>query len=133
MNLNVTFIDSEFTAPLLDNQKFSLPGTSEEIYNASVFYERYGLSARINYQYRDDWLSTTENDSLTEFWAETERVDASIRYSIPQKVLGTKVTLALDGNNLTDERDIRFVNSINTPNQVEGFGRRYTFSVRVDY
>ncbi|MEL7540704.1 MAG: TonB-dependent receptor, partial [Pseudomonadota bacterium] len=127
------FVDSEFTAPTLGNQTFSLPGTSETIYNASIFYEKFGISARINYQYRDDWLSTTENDSLTEFWAETERVDASLRYSLPNPVYGTNVTFALNGNNLTDEKDVRFINTRATPNQVEGFGRRWVASIRVDF
>ena len=130
---NLTFVDSEFTAPFLNNQTFSLPGTSETIYNASLFYEKFGVSARINYQYRDDWLSTTENDSLTEFWAETERVDASLRYTLPMDFGGANVTFALNGNNLTDERDVRFINSRATPNQVEGFGRRWVASVRIDY
>ena len=130
---NLTLVDSEFTAPTLNNQTFSLPGTSETIYNASVFFEKFGISARVNYQYRDDWLSTTENDSLTEFWAETERVDASLRYTLPSTVYGTNVTLALNGNNLTDARDVRYINSRATPNQVEGFGRRWVASVRVDF
>ncbi|MEL7033758.1 MAG: TonB-dependent receptor [Pseudomonadota bacterium] len=130
---NLTFVDSEFTAPTLGNQTFSLPGTSETIYNASIFYEKFGVSARLNYQYRDDWLSTTENDSLTEFWAETERVDASLRYALPNPVYGTNVTLALNGNNLTDETDVRFINTRATPNQVEGFGRRWVASIRVDF
>jgi len=130
---NLTLVDSEFTAPTLNNQTFSLPGTSETIYNASIFYEKFGVSARLNYQYRDDWLSTTENDSLTEFWAETERLDASIRYTLPQEVYGANVTFALNGNNLSDERDVRFINTRATPNQVEGFGRRWVASVRIDY
>ncbi len=130
---NVTLIDSSFTAPTLGNQTFSLPGTSDLVYNASVYYEKFGISARLNYQYRDAWLSTTENDSLTEFWDETERLDASLRYTLPNEINGTSVTLALNGNNLTDERDVRFINTSATPNQVEGFGRRWVFSVRLDY
>lgn len=130
---NVTLLDSSFDAPTRPDGSFSLPGTSNLVYNASVFFEKYGISARVNYQYRDEWLSTTENDSLTEFWGETERVDASIRYQVPSKFLGTTVTLFADGNNLTDERDLRFINSPSTPNQYEGFGRRYTAGIRVDY
>lgn len=130
---NLTLVDSSFTAPTLGSRSFDLPGTSDTVYNASVFYEKFGVSARLNYQYRDAWLSTTENDSLSEFWDETERLDASIRYTIPRQVYGTNVTLALNGNNLTDERDVRFINTPATPNQVEGFGRRWVFSVRVDY
>ncbi len=130
---NVTFLDSSFDAPTRPDGTFDLPGTSDLVYNASVFFEKFGLSARVNYQYRDAWLSTTENDSLTEFWGETERVDASIRYEIPSKVLGSTVTLFADGNNLTDEQDLRYVNSPATPNQYEGFGRRYTAGLRIDY
>ncbi|MEN7343189.1 MAG: TonB-dependent receptor [Pseudomonadota bacterium] len=130
---NVTFVDSSFRAPTLDNRTFDLPGTSDLIYNASVFYEKFGLSVRVNYQYRDAWLSTTENDSLTEFWDETRRLDASLRYNWPQEIAGGNLTLALNGNNLSDERDVRFINSTATPNQIEGFGRRWVFSVRFDY
>ena len=130
---NLTLVDSSFVAPTLDDQKFSLPGTSDTVYNASVFYEKFGVSARVNYQYRDAWLSTTENDSLTEFWDETERVDASLRYTLPEAFYGANITFALNGNNLTDETDIRYINTPATPNQVEGFGRRWVFSVRADF
>jgi TonB-dependent receptor len=129
---NLTFVDSSFYAPDL-GASYSLPGTSDTVYNASVFYEKFGLSARINYQYRDAWLSTTENDSLSEYWGETERVDASIRYTIPQQFYGSDVTFALNGNNLTDEKDLRYVNTAATPNQYEGFGRRWVASVRLDF
>ena len=130
---NVTLLDSEFTAPTQGGATFSLPGTSDVVFNASVYYEKFGLSARVNYQYRDDWLSTTENDGLNEFWAETERVDASIRYTVPSQVLGSTITLFADGNNLTNETDLRYENTPATPNQYEGFGRRFVVGARIDY
>jgi len=130
---NVTFLDSEFSAPTQAGRKYSLPGTSDLIYNASIYYENYGLSARLNYMYRDDWLSTTENDSLTEYWAEEERMDLSVRYSFPQSFNGLNVTLFANANNLTDAVDVRYANSAATPNQVERFGRRYLLGIRVDY
>lgn len=129
---NFTLTDSSFYAPNLAN-KYSLPGTSDTVYNASVFYEKFGVSARLNYQFRSAWLSTTENDSLSEYWGDTERVDASLRYTLPNPVMGTNVTFALNGNNLTDEKDTRYINSPATPNQYEGFGRRWVASVRIDY
>jgi len=130
---NLTLLDSEFTAPTQNNATFSLPGTSDTIFNASVFYEKFGFSLRVNYQYRDDWLSTTENDGLNEFWGATERVDASLRYTIPTDILGTAVTIFANANNLTDERDLRFENTRATPNQYEGFGRRFLVGIRIDY
>ncbi len=130
---NLTLLGSEFTAPSLGNRQFDLPGTSDTVFNASIFYEKFGISARVNYQYRSDWLSTTENEDLNEFWGATERVDASIRYSVPEFANGLAVTLFADANNITDERDLRFINSRATPNQFEGFGARYMFGIRVDY
>ena len=131
---NLTLLGSEFTAPSLGGQQFDLPGTSDTVFNASIFYEKFGISARLNYQYRSDWLSTTENESLNEFWDATTRVDASVRYTFPEGSLGPiGVTLFADANNITDERDLRYINSEATPNQFEGFGARYMFGIRVDY
>lgn len=130
---NITFLDSQFTAPTRGGAKFNLPGTSDVIFNASLFYEKYGFSARVNYQYRDDWLSTTENNDLNEFWAATKRLDASLRYTVQQPIMGATLTVFVDANNLTDERDVRYVNTIATPNQVEGFGRRFVAGIRIDY
>lgn len=130
---NVTLLDSEFKAPTKGGAAFRLPGASDVVFNASIYYEQFGLSARVNYQYRDDWLSTTENDSLTEYWGETKRLDATLRYLVPVQPGGVKLTLFADGNNLTDERDLRYINSQATPNQYEGFGRRFVFGARVDY
>ena len=130
---NLTLLDSEFAAPTRPQGKFDLPGTSDVIYNASLYYENFGLSVRLNYQYRDDWLSTTENDSLSEFWAEEERLDLSIRYALPLDVEGVAFTLFANANNLTDAKDLRYVNSERTPNQYEGFGERYLVGLRIDY
>ncbi|MEM5518033.1 TonB-dependent receptor [Henriciella sp. AS95] len=128
---NLTLLDSEFETN--SGNTFSLPGTSDTVFNASVFYEKFGLSARVNYQYRDAWLSTTENDSLGEYWDEQSRVDASIRYNLPVEFSNARFTLFANGNNLTDETDVRYIATPATPNQVEGYGRRWLFGIRVDY
>lgn len=131
VSANVTLLDSEFKTN--EGTKFSLPGTSDTIYNASVYYEKFGLSARLNYQYRDDWLSTTENDSMAEFWAAEKRVDVSVRYELPYEFGGVSTTLFFNGNNLTDETDVRYVGTEATPNQVEGYGSYYLFGIHFDY
>jgi TonB-dependent receptor len=125
---NVTFLDSEFTA--LDGRRLQLPGTSDLIYNIGVFYELFGLSARIDYQYRDEWVSPIE--SPDEVWGEQERLDLSLIYTLPFDVLGASASLYLNANNLSDENDVRFAPN-GTINQSESFGWRYLFGVRVDY
>lgn len=133
ISANLTLLESGFDAPSLNNQRFDLPGTSDTIFNVSVFYEKFGFSLRGNYTYRSPWLSTTENEALNEFWNTTERVDLSFRYQFPTFNNGITLGLFADANNITDVRDLRFTNTIATPNQFEGFGARYMFGIRVDY
>ena len=114
----------------LDGRTLGLPGTSDLIYNASVFYEMAGLSLRLNYQYRDEWISPIEDPS--EIWGEMERVDATILYDLPFDIGGAVVSLYGNANNLTDETDVRFAGN-GTINQSESFGRHYAVGVRVNY
>ena len=129
---NVTLIDSEFTAPFL-NATSKLPGTSDYILNGSVFWEDFGVSLRLNYMYRDDWLSLTESDALNEFWGEQERVDFSARYVLPLDQFDGAVTVFFNANNLTDYREVRYTDTQATPNQYEGYGERWLLGIRVDY
>ncbi|MCK7596240.1 TonB-dependent receptor [Microbulbifer sp. CAU 1566] len=131
VSANLTLLDSEFET--LDGTRHSLPGTSENIFNASVFYEMEGFSVRLNHQYRDDWLSTTENVGMNDYWAEQKRVDLSVSYDLPMDVFGAGVTLYANANNLTDEQDVRYTGDESNPNQVESYGRRYLAGFRMNF
>ncbi|QKX17275.1 TonB-dependent receptor [Microbulbifer sp. YPW1] len=131
ISANLTLLDSEFET--LDGRRHSLPGTSETIVNASVFYEMEGISVRLNHQFRDDWLSTTENVGMNDYWAAQKRVDLAISYDLPTPVFGADVTVYANANNLTDEQDVRYTGDERTPNQVESYGRRYLAGFRVNF
>lgn len=125
---NATFVDSEFTT--LNGETLDLPGTSDLIYNASVFYEDYGLSARLNYQYRDEWISPIEDPS--EYWGEQNRLDFNLQYQLPFDLPVDSATVYFNANNLTDETDLRYAGN-NTVNQAESYGRRYLAGVRFSF
>ncbi|WP_105103104.1 TonB-dependent receptor [Microbulbifer pacificus] len=131
ISANLTLLDSEFET--VNRERHSLPGTSDTILNASVFYEMEGFSIRLNHQFRDDWLSTTENVGMTDYWAEQKRVDLSVSYDLPMNVFGADITLYANANNLTDEQDVRYTGDESTPNQVESYGRRYLAGFRVNF
>ena len=80
--LNLASVDSSFTAP--NGISYDLPGTSDFTYNASIFYEDYGLSARLAFRYRDGWLDSTESDVIGSayYWEEQERLELSLRYDL---------------------------------------------------
>ncbi|MEM6486168.1 MAG: TonB-dependent receptor [Pseudomonadota bacterium] len=127
-SFNLTLIDSEFDT--IRGDILGLPGTSDAIYNASLFYENYGFSARINYQFREEWISPIEDPS--EVWGDMERVDATIQYELPVDLSGARATVYANFNNITDETDVRFDGN-GTINQSEAFGRRYLFGLRVNF
>ncbi|CAA0080309.1 Vitamin B12 transporter BtuB [Zhongshania aliphaticivorans] len=128
VSANITVLDSEFTG--IDGQNYDLPGTSDLLYNFSVFYEDFGLSARLNYQYRDEWISPIEDPS--EYWGEQERVDLSISYELPFDLQGATMSVYANANNLTNETDVRYAGN-GTINQSESYGRRYLLGVRLHF
>lgn len=128
LSANITIADSEFTRQ--DGTAVGLPGTSDTIYNAALFYEKFGFSARLNYSYRDEWISPIEDPE--EVWGEMERLDAQLTYTLPMDLSGAEASVYASFNNLTDETDVRFAGN-GTINQAESFGFHYLLGVRVNY
>jgi iron complex outermembrane receptor protein len=62
-----------------------LPGISDWSYNLSAFYEANGLSARLSYNWRNDFLITYQDrgDHIYEEYAEpVSRLDLSVNYDV---------------------------------------------------
>ena len=131
-SLNVALIESEYTTP--EGKVFALPGQSDTNYNASVFYEDHGFSARLTYRYRSEWLDETETGAVFNlgggvYWAAQNRLDASVRYDL-EALTGQKASIFADFNNITDESDMRYTAEAWNVNQVESFGRSFLAGVR---
>ena len=131
-SLNVALIESEYTTP--EGKVFALPGQSDTNYNASVFYEDHGFSARLTYRYRSEWLDETETGAVFNlgggvYWAAQNRLDASVRYDL-EALTGQKASIFADFNNITDESDMRYTAQRWNVNQVESFGRSFLAGVR---
>lgn len=131
LELNLAAIDSSFKAP--DGNEYSLPGTSDLTYNASLFYEKYNFSIRLNYRYRDFWLDTTEADvGDGNYWDEQERLELSLRYDL-EEVTGFKAIVYADLMNLSDYEDVRYTGNARNPNQIETYGSRYVMGIRASF
>ena len=139
---NATINDSETTIPAVGAvpaRKAPLLGTSDLVYNASVYYEKYGLSARLAYQFRTEWgqsvgeyqvlngavVPVTNGDV---YWDDDEELDLSIRYAINENLEWT-----FDAVNLTDDSAARYGNDPGHPVENETFGRRYIMGVRYHF
>lgn len=77
--INYTYIDSEFIDESGNSNPF--PGTSENTFNAILFYEDGGFSTRLAYNFRDDFLQVPNSSGRNrEFVEGTGRLDVGIRY-----------------------------------------------------
>lgn len=123
---NLTLLDGQFETG--DGRTADFPGTSKTITNASLYYEDFGLSARVSYQWRDDWIDTLNSLGSGEFRKGYESLDVSLRYAV-----NDNLSLFLDGNNLTDEVYIAYEGDLDHPSEVEQIGERWMAGLRFNF
>lgn len=123
---NVTLLGGSFDTPT--QQGIAFQGMSKRIANASIFYEKYGLSARASYQWRSNWLDTLGGFGSGEYRKGYENLDVSLRYALTENL-----TLFADLSNLTNEKYIAYQGTTATPTEVEQIGSRYLFGARFSF
>lgn len=128
LSANVTLNESEATAP--DGSTIALPGTSDIVYNVGAYYEKYGLSMRLNYQYRSEWIDAfgPAADGGNFYWAADDELDFSARYAI-----NDNIELYFDGSNLLNEPGRRYVRDSAYTIEWERFGSRYGGGIRFTF
>ncbi|MEJ7932840.1 TonB-dependent receptor [Sphingobium sp. AN558] len=153
VSANLTLNNSKVTKPdffdnkvlLVPARKVRLPGTSDFVYNVGAYYEKYGLSLRLQYQNRGKWLDTVSNtlaDAGDTYWDSDDELDFSARYAITKNF-----EIYFDASNLLNHPGRRFsdpgnlltatgIPSKGSSNQTiewERFGRRYTGGIRFNF
>ncbi len=107
---NYTYISSD-TPSAIPGYRTPLPNLSKNSFNVSGLYEKDGLSVRVAYNYRSDFLGSiyglplvpTGNQLLPVYTKGYGWLDASINYDITQNF-----TLTLEGSNLLRRKEITF-------------------------
>jgi TonB-dependent receptor len=148
VSANLTLNDSKVTKPaigVVPARKMRLPGTSDVVYNVGAYYEKYGLSIRLQYQKRSTWLDGVADD-LTDagdtYWAADDELDFSARYAVSENL-----EIFFDATNLLNNPGRRYsepgnlLTAIGTPTPAlrsqtiewERFGRRYGGGFRVTF
>jgi TonB-dependent receptor len=128
LQTNVTLNRSEATTPSGDKIRF--PGTSDIVWNFGPYYEKYGLSVRLSYQYRSNWIDSLGTPEVggNFYWAADDELDFSIRYGINERL-----EVYFDGSNLLNGAGRRFVGEDFRTLEHETFGRRFTGGFRFTY
>ena len=125
---NVTYNKSRVTTP--DGRRIAFPGTSRWVYNVGPYFEKYGVSARVVYQKRTEWLSELGDGSTGGdlFWDTDGELDASIRYA-----LTPNFEIYAEGGNLLNGPGRRYVGNKVRTLEYEKFGRRFQAGIRATF
>ena len=127
LTANYTYTDTSASTITSDGETIEapIPGTSENMFNISLFYENEKLGARASYNYRDE--SPNRRDTgLDVFDDAYGQVDANIYYNITDAI-----SLNASVINLTQEDSSQYLGQENRV-----YGRQYTgrrFYVGVNY
>ena len=145
---NLTLNDSKVTKPAIGAipaRKVRLPGTSDVVYNVGAYYEKYGLSLRLQYQRRSTWLDGIADDLADAgdtYWAADDELDFSVRYAITPNFeiyFDAANLLNKPGRRYSDPGSLLTATGTATPAssaqtiEWERFGRRYSGGVRINF
>ncbi|ASP47071.1 TonB-dependent receptor [Cognaticolwellia beringensis] len=130
---NATFVDGDvnFDTESLEQQS-PLVGLSDSA-NFQVFYEKEGLSVKVSYAWRDEYLigvgqSQGSNDAPPQFAKEFGQVDMSVNYDVNENL-----TVFVEGVNLNNETEQSFGRYEAQFLSARQYGSRYTLGVRYSF
>ncbi|WP_337880286.1 TonB-dependent receptor [Rheinheimera sp.] len=123
--LNYTYVDSSYDDPELKAKNLPFQGMSKTSYNAVLYYEQYGLQARLAYNWRSKFVSNPEAWGGAAWVADYGQLDASASYD-----LMPNLTVFLEATNLTNSRYWGYIKRDDQVNYLERFGTQVAFGVR---
>jgi phosphoribosylformimino-5-aminoimidazole carboxamide ribotide isomerase len=112
------------------DRNLPLPGLSENVWSATIFWDIDRFSSHINMRYRDEFvqnLAIPGAGSPTLAQAYTT-VDAQLSYAFDNGI-----SIVLSGNNLTDEENIIEYGVDDAFGEFKQFGRQYYFGINYKY
>ena len=126
---NYSYTESSVTLPDEESGRtgsISLPGLSENVFNATLFYEYQGFETRVSLSYRDEFIA--RQDGIGEQLPFSDEVttvgfQASYRFAEDSSLDGLQILFQAD--NLTDEPFVSFFSTEQQVARASYFGRQY--------
>ncbi|MCB1122327.1 MAG: TonB-dependent receptor, partial [Verrucomicrobiae bacterium] len=130
LDLNATFISSDVT--IFDRESDDLPffRQPDRIYNVAFYYQKYGLSARIAYNYQDESLRELSGNADEDQWDDTrDYTDIQALYKI-----NDDYTIYVNWQNIFDAEKIRtYGRSTNRLRRGEFYGSYVRVGLRFNW
>ncbi|PKP93388.1 MAG: TonB-dependent receptor [Alphaproteobacteria bacterium HGW-Alphaproteobacteria-16] len=111
------------------NVSFGLEGLSKNSYSLVGFYEKYGITARVAYTYRDNFLQVASGrNGEPEYFDAYGQLDVSLAYDISDNF-----TVFADAVNLNNAKEFIYSVSEDRTKEYRTTGRRVSAGVRVKF
>jgi iron complex outermembrane receptor protein len=123
--LNYTYVDSSYDDPDLKAKNLPFQGMSKNSYNAVVYYEQYGVQARLAYNWRSKFVTNPEDWGGASWIAAYGQLDASVSYDIMHGL-----TVFAEASNLSNSRYWGYVKREDQVNYLERFGTQLALGIR---
>jgi len=123
------YTDISSNAELTEESDFSLPGLSDNA-NLIAFYEKDGLSVRVAYNWRSEFLQNMNYGGRGEpqYTGAFEQVDFSVNYDVNENF-----TVYLNGLNVLDESTSKYGRHKNQFHEYSETGQRFSLGVRAKF
>lgn len=125
---NATFVYGDVEADRnAVGYQFALPGLSDSA-NMSLIYDLDGLSVRVSYNWRDEFLSGFDQHSAPVFTEAYGQWDINVNYAVTDNL-----TVFVEGLNITEETQRTYVRFPEQFLRGYQFGARYNLGVRYTF
>ena len=112
-------------------ENIPLPGLSEDVWNATLYYEKYGFGARIATRYRSEYIGEVTNFANERGlrYVDADMItDAQVSYTFGEGMLkGLQVLFQV--NNLTNEPYIAYSQNKSRLLDYQEYGTQYLLGV----
>jgi iron complex outermembrane recepter protein len=133
--LSYSYTDSDITiqgaVSSVATENIPLPGLSEDVWNATLYYEKYGFGARIATRYRSEYIgevSNFANDRALRFVDSDMITDAQLSYTFGEGML-ENLQVLLQVNNLTNEPYVAYSEDKQRLIDYQEYGTQYLFGL----
>jgi TonB-dependent receptor len=115
----------------VESTNIPLPGLSQDVWNATLYYEKYGFGARIATRYRSEYIGEVTNfanDRALRYVDSDMITDAQVSYQFgPGALSGLQVLFQV--NNLTNEPYVAYVQDKARVLDYQDYGTQYLLGV----
>lgn len=137
--VSYAYTDSDITIPgsisSVASTSIPLPGLSEDVWNATLYYEKHGFGARIATRYRSEYVGEVTNfaNDRTLRYVDSDMItDLQVSYQFEEGMLDG-LQLLFQINNVTDEPYISYSESKSRVLFYEEYGTQYLFGVNYKF